>query len=51
MYFILLAPANLLTPDGKQWVSRLYFLLDLILIDRYAALPLSLAGQKAGDWP
>lgn len=38
MYFILLAPANLLTPDGEQWVSRFYFLLDSILIDRHATL-------------
>lgn len=46
MYFILLAPANPLTPDGEQWVSRLYFLLDLILIDQYASLPHSLHGRN-----
>lgn len=46
MYFIVLAPANLLTPDGEQWVSRLYFLLDLILIDRYTTLPHSSQGKK-----
>lgn len=27
MYSTLLASANLLTPDGEQWESRLYFLL------------------------
>lgn len=51
MCFILLAPANLLTPDGEQWVSRLYFLLDLILIDRCATLPHSLQGKKRKTAP
>ena len=51
MYFIVLAPVNLLTPDGEQWVSRLYFLLDLILIDRYATLPHSLQGKKKKKLP
>lgn len=44
MYFILLA--NLLTPDGEQWVSRFYFLPDSILIDRHATPPQSLQGTN-----
>lgn len=51
IYLILLACTNLLTPDGEQWVSRLYFLLDSILIDRYATLPQTLQDKNGKPQP
>lgn len=51
LHFILLAPANLLAPDGEHRVSRLYFLLDLILIDWYATVPRSLQGKNQKTAP
>lgn len=45
MYSMLLSPDYLQITDGEQWVSRLYFLLDLILIDLPATPPHSWQGM------